>query len=147
MNQLSVSIKKLHPDVILPSYQSNDAAGADIHAYLKEAITIPKGTTVKIPTGFCLELPAGYGAFIFARSSMGTKFGLAPANKVGVIDSDYRGEVSVALHNHSTIDQIIEPNQRIAQLVILPVYQANFIEVTELNDTQRGAGGFGSTGK
>ncbi|MDD6466852.1 MAG: dUTP diphosphatase [Erysipelotrichaceae bacterium] len=147
MNQLSVSIKKLQEDVVLPSYQSLDAAGADIHAYIKESLTIAAHTTVKIPTGFAIAIPQGYAGFIYARSSLGTKQGLAPANKVGVIDSDYRGEVMVCLHNHSDLPQHIEPNQRIAQLIIAPCYQAKFNVVDDLENTQRGSGGFGSTGK
>lgn len=143
----SIRIKKLHPDAMLPTYGSAEAAGADLYACLNECITIPAGTTVFIPTGIALEVPVGCAGLIYARSSMGTKRGLAPANKVGVIDSDYRGQVMVALHNHGQEDQVIQPNERIAQLLITPVFAPGFVEVDDLTDTARGNGGFGSTGR
>lgn len=142
-----VKIKKLHPDAILPTYGSETAAGADLYALLEETLEIPAHTTVKIHTGLSMEIPVGYAGFIYARSSMGTKQGLAPANKVGVIDSDYRGEVMVCLHNHSNTTQSVEPKQRIAQIVIAPYLHVTFEETDSLSNTERGTGGFGSTGK
>ena len=142
-----IRIKKLHPAATIPTYGSTEAAGADLYACLDESVTIPAGKTVFIPTGIALEVPAGCAGLIYARSSMGTKRGLAPANKVGVIDSDYRGQIMVALHNHGQDDQVVQPNERIAQLLITPVFTPGFIEVDDLSDTARGTGGFGSTGK
>ena len=142
-----IRIKKLHPNAVIPTYGSPEAAGADLYACLEENVTIPAGNTVFIPTGLALEVPAGCAGLIYARSSMGTKRGLAPANKVGVIDSDYRGQVMVALHNHGQEDQLVQPGERIAQLLITPVFTPGFREVDDLSDTQRGSGGFGSTGR
>lgn len=142
-----IRIKKLHPNAILPTYGSEQAAGADLYACLEGEITIPAGQTVFIPTGLAMEVPAGCAGLIYARSSLGTKRGLAPANKVGVIDSDYRGQVMVALHNHGREDQTIQPGERVAQLVITPVFTPGFREVDDLSDTDRGVGGFGSTGR
>lgn len=143
----SVRVKKLHPNAILPTYGSCEAAGADLYACLESEVTIEPGEIFWVPTGIALEVPKGCGGFVFARSSLGAKRGLAPANKVGVIDSDYRGEIRVVLLNHSKQPQTIAPGERIAQFVIMPVVQAAFEEVTELSDTDRGIGGFGSTGK
>ena len=142
-----VRVKRVLEGAKLPTYGSAWAAGADLYACLEEAVTIQPGETVIIPTGIALEVPQGCAGLINARSSMGAKRGLAPANKVGVIDSDYRGQVMVALHNHSALPQSVEPQERIAQLLITPVYTPGFVETEELSDTQRGAGGFGSTGK
>jgi dUTP pyrophosphatase len=142
-----IAVKKLDERAVLPCYGSDFAAGADLYACLEEAVTIQPGETVFIPTGIALEVPQGCAGLIYARSSMGAKRGLAPANKVGVIDSDYRGQVMVALHNHSALPQTVEPQERIAQLLITPVFTPGFVETEELSDTQRGAGGFGSTGK
>ena len=142
-----VRVKRLLPNAVLPTYGSADAAGADLHACLEEAVTIPAGKTVFIPTGLAMEIPSGCAGLIYARSSMGAKRGLAPANKVGVIDSDYRGQVMVALHNHGQQDQLIQPGERVAQLLITPVFTPGFCEVDDLTDTDRGAGGFGSTGR
>ena len=142
-----VRVKRVLEGAKLPTYGSAWAAGADLYACLQEAVTIQPGETVFIPTGIALEVPQGCAGLIYARSSMGAKRGLAPANKVGVIDSDYRGQVMVALHNHSALPQTVEPQERIAQLLITPVYTPGFVETEELSDTQRGAGGFGSTGK
>lgn len=142
-----IRIKKLHPNAVIPTYGSPEAAGADLYACLNENVLIPAGETVFIPTGLALEVPVGCAGLIYARSSMGTKRGLAPANKVGVIDSDYRGQVMVALHNHGGENQIVQPGERIAQLLITPVFTPGFFEVDELSDTERGAGGFGSTGR
>ena len=142
-----VSVKRVLQGAKLPTYGSAWAAGADLYACLESAVTIAPGETAFVPTGIALEIPQGYAGLIYARSSMGAKRGLAPANKVGVIDSDYRGQVMVALHNHSGLPQTVEPQERIAQLLITPVLTPGFVEVEELSDTQRGAGGFGSTGK
>ena len=142
-----VRVKRLLPNAVLPTYGSADAAGADLHACLEEAVTIPAGKTVFIPTGLAMEIPSGCAGLIYARSSMGAKRGLAPANKVGVIDSDYRGQVMVALHNHGQQDQLVQPGERVAQLLIMPVFTPGFCEVDDLTDTDRGAGGFGSTGR
>ena len=142
-----IRIKKLSPNATLPSYGSTEAAGADLYACLDECVTIAAGKTVFIPTGIALEVPVGCAGLIYARSSLGTKRGLAPANKVGVIDSDYRGEFIVVLHNHGTQSQTVSHGERIAQLVITPVFTPGFAEVDELTDTERGTGGFGSTGK
>ena len=142
-----VRVKRVLEGAKLPTYGSAWAAGGDLYACLEEAVTIQPGETVFIPTGIALEVPQGCAGLIYARSSMGAKRGLAPANKVGVIDSDYRGQVMVALHNHSALPQTVEPQERIAQLLITPVYTPGFVETEELSDTQRGAGGFGSTGK
>ena len=142
-----IHIKLLRPGARVPTYGSREAAGADLYACLEEAVTILPGRTEKIPTGIALEVPRGCAGLVFARSSMGTKRGLAPANKVGVIDSDYRGEVLVMLHNHSDQPQTVEPGERVAQLLIVPVCTPGFLEVAELGDTDRGTGGFGSTGR
>ena len=142
----TVRIKKLDPAAILPSYGSEYAAGADLYALLPEAATIAPGETLMIHTGLAAEIPEGYAGLVFARSGLASKRGLAPANKVGVVDSDYRGEWMVALHNHSGEPQVVEPGGRIAQMVIVPYLTARFEEVGELSDTVRGTGGFGSTG-
>ena len=143
----AIAVKKLRENALLPTYGSPEAAGADLYACLEAPVTIAPGETVFIPTGLAMEVPKGCAGLIYARSSLGTKRGLAPANKVGVIDSDYRGEVSVALHNHGAAPQVINPQDRIAQLLITPVLTPPYEEAEELTDTQRGAGGFGSTGK
>lgn len=145
MNQICV--KKLHPMAKLPVYGSAEAAGADLHACLEEPVTVMPGETAWIPTGIALEVPKGCAGLVYARSGMATKRGLAPANKVGVIDSDYRGEIKVVLLNHSQQPQIVEPGERIAQFVITPVLTPAYVLVDELSDTERGFGGFGSTGK
>ena len=142
-----INVKLLHPNARVPTYGSVEAAGADIYVCIDEPVEVMPGCTVMLPTGFALEVPKGCAGLIFARSSMGAKRHLAPANKVGVIDSDYRGEVKVALHNHGLEPQTILPGERIAQLVIVPVFTPGFREAAELDDTDRGIGGFGSTGK
>ncbi len=144
---MKINIKKLNENAIIPTYGSDFSAGADLYACLDEDLTIKAGETVLVKTGLALEIPEGYGGFIYARSGLASKRGLAPANKVGVVDSDYRGEVMVALHNHSSIDQVIMKNERVAQLVIAPFLKAEFELAPELSDTQRGEGGFGSTGR
>ena len=141
-----VNIKKLKSESKLPTYGSSSAAGADLYACLEKEVTIEPHTTYMVPTGLAMELPEGYAGLIYARSGLASKKGLAPANKVGVIDSDYRGEVMVALHNHSEVAATVSPGERIAQLVITPYIMGVFNETEELNSTERGEGGFGSTG-
>ena len=143
---MKVNIKKLNPNATIPTYGTPYSAGCDLYACIDAELKIPAHGTVKVPTGLAIELPEGTVGLIYARSGLATKRHLAPANKVGVIDADYRGELIVALHNHSNEDQTISANERIAQLVIAPVYQAEFDVVDELSETVRGAGGFGHTG-
>ena len=143
----SIRVKKLSPKAILPTYGSSEAAGADLYACLEESVTIQPGETVFIPTGIALEVPKGCAGLVYARSSMGAKRGLAPANKVGVIDSDYRGEIRVVLLNHGKVPQTVEHGERVAQFLITPVLTPQYEEVEELTDTDRGTGGLGSTGK
>ena len=142
-----IHVKKLKPNAILPTYGSLEAAGADLYACLDESIFVEPGASVFVPTGLAMEIPKGYAGLIYARSGLACKRGLAPANKVGVVDADYRGEIMVALHNHSNVDVVVSHGERIAQLVIAPFVTANFIECEELSETVRGEGGFGSTGK
>lgn len=142
-----IPVKKLRPNAILPTYGSLWAAGADLYACLDAPVVIEPGKTVFIPTGLAMEIPVGYAGLIYARSSLGTKRGLAPANKVGVVDADYRGEFMVALHNHGSEPQMIAHAERIAQLLVTPVITPGFTEVKDLSETVRGTGGFGSTGK
>lgn len=144
---MQVKVKKLNEKAILPIYSSKSAAGADLCALLDEPITIAPNETVFIKTGIALEIPEGYVGLIYARSGLACKRGVAPANKVGVIDSDYRGEIMVALFNHGENAQNIEPGERIAQIVITPYLTADFIQVEEITDTERASGGFGSTGR
>ena len=144
---MKLRIKKLDPRAVTPTYGTEFSAGADLYALLDEPTVIEAHSTKIINTGIAIEIPEGYCGLIFARSGIAVKRHLAPANKVGVIDADYRGEVKVALHNHSSEDALIEPGERIAQLAILPFLAASFEEVDELSDTVRGAGGFGSTGR
>lgn len=143
----AVRVKKLKDNAILPTYGSAEAAGADLYACLENPVVIQPGESAFIPTGLSMELPKGYAGLIYARSGLACKRGLAPANKVGVVDSDYRGEFIVVLHNHGNLPQEISHGERVAQLVITPVFTPGFSEVTELSDTERSAGGFGSTGK
>ncbi len=142
----TVNIQKLRENATIPTYGSDFAAGADLYACLENAVTIPAGDTMFIPTGIAMAIPVGYAGFIYARSGLSCKRGLAPANKVGVIDADYRGEIMVALHNHSQEAVTIEAQERVAQIVIAPYLKAMFTETDSLDDTKRGAGGFGSTG-
>ena len=142
-----IKVKKLRAGAHLPTYGTEFSAGADLYACLEEDVTIAPGETKKIPTGLAMEIPVGYAGLIYARSSLGTKKGLAPANKVGVVDSDYRGEFMIFLHNHGSESQTIVHGDRVAQLVITPVFTPGFEEAEELSDTVRGTGGFGSTGK
>ena len=146
MEKIAVRIKKLLPEAKMPTYASPGAAGADLYVLSDHAIRIGPRETAIVHTGLAAEIPAGYVVLICARSGLASKKGLAPANKVGVIDSDYRGELRVALHNHSKYECSIEPGERVAQLVILPYAAAQFEEAESLSGTDRGAGGFGSTG-
>ena len=146
MNHPTIRVKKLREAAILPSYGSAWAAGADLTACLDAPAAIAPGETKLIPTGLAMEVPMGYAGLIYARSGLASKRGLAPANKVGVVDADYRGEVMVALHNHSSQPQQVAPGERIAQLVIAPFLTVNYEEAQALEDTVRGTGGFGSTG-
>ena len=142
----AVHVKLLRGGAKLPSYGTAEAAGADLYACLEEAVTIEPNATAFIPTGIALEVPRHCAGLVYARSGLACKKGLAPANKVGVIDSDYRGEIFVALHNHGTLAQIVENGERIAQIVITPVLQPVYETAETLSDTVRGEGGFGSTG-
>ena len=144
---MQIAVKKLRKEAILPTFGSKEAAGADLYACLEAPVTVEPGKTAFIPTGLAMELPAGYVGLIYARSGLACKRGLAPANKVGVIDSDYRGEFIVALYNHGEQPQVISPAERIAQLVVTPVLMPEYVETDSLSDTKRGEGGFGSTGK
>ena len=144
---MNVKIKKLYPNARMPFYGTEFSAGADLCACLNETVTLQPNETRMISIGIAAELPIGYAGLIFARSGLASKRGLAPANKVGVVDSDYRGEWFVPMLNHSDVPQTIEPGERIAQLVITPYLTAKFIESEDLSETVRGLGGFGSTGK
>ena len=142
-----VSVKILDPRAKLPAYGSADAAGADLYALTDGPVEIAPGGTALIHTGIAVAVPRGYVGLVYARSGMACKRGIAPANKVGVIDADYRGEVMIYLHNHGDRPQMIEDGDRVAQLVITPYLTAQFERVDELNNTHRGSGGFGSTGR
>lgn len=144
---MNIRIKKINKNAIIPTRGSKEAAGYDLYACTKTSTVIMPHNTVKIETGISMELPDGYFGAIFARSGLATKQGLRPANAVGVVDSDYRGNIIVALHNDTDEPQTINPMERIAQLVIMPYLPVEFDEVDELNETERGVGGFGSTGK
>ena len=143
---IDMKIKKLNENATVPTYGSACAAGADLYACESSPVTIEAGQTVLIHTGIAMAIPQGYVGLIYARSGLATKKGLAPANKVGVIDSDYRGEIMVALHNHGTVAQTVEHGERIAQIVFTPYSAASFTVCDTLDDTDRGSGGFGSTG-
>lgn len=143
----SVRVKLLKEGAQLPTYGSQEAAGADLYACLTASVTIDPGETCFVPTGIAMEVPVGCAGLIYARSGLACKRGLAPANKVGVIDSDYRGEIIVALHNHGNEPQTIENAERIAQMVITPVLTPAYELCDVLTDTNRSSGGFGSTGK
>ena len=142
-----IRVKKLHVQAVLPTYGSEEAAGADLYACLDNPVTVAPGETAWIPTGLAMEIPKGCAGLVYARSGLACKKGLAPANKVGVIDSDYRGPVTVVLHNHGSVPQTIAHGERIAQMVITPVLTPVYEAVDDLSDTGRGQGGFGSTGK
>lgn len=144
---MKVNFKVLSEGATAPAYATEYAAGADLYNLKGEAVTLLPGETKLIHTGIALEIPEGYVGLIFARSGLATKRGLAPANKVGVIDSDYRGEIMVALHNHSSASQTVDGGERVAQISIVPYLKAEFMECDSLTETVRGEGGFGSTGK
>ena len=142
-----IAVKKLKEDAILPTYGSEFAAGADLYALPSDGeIVFAPHETKLIHTGLAMEIPEGYAGLIYARSGLASKRSLAPANKVGVVDADYRGEIMVALHNHSAVEQKIAAGERVAQLVVAPFLKAKFEEADELSTTVRGVGGFGSTG-
>lgn len=143
----TIAVKKLDEKAVLPTYGSEYSAGADLYALCEEELVFAPGETKFVRTGLAMEIPEGYAGLIYARSGLACKRGLAPANKVGVVDSDYRGEVMVALHNHSSVEQKITSGERIAQLVVTPFLKAEFFESEALSDTVRGEGGFGSTGR
>lgn len=143
----TIRFQKLDPSAILPTYATPGSAGADLYALPGgEPVIIPPGETARIRTGLAAAIPPGYVGLVFARSGLACKQGLAPANKVGVIDSDYRGEWLIFLHNQSSEPRIIRPGDRVAQLVLTPILTPQVVEVAELDETDRGAGGFGSTG-
>ena len=144
---MEIKVKKLCENATLPRVATEFSAGADLFACTENDVEIKAGETVLVHTGLAMEIPVGYAGMIFARSGLATKRGLAPANKVGVVDADYRGEIMVALHNHSNETQTISHGERIAQLVVMPFLAASFVEAESLEDTVRGTGGFGSTGK
>lgn len=148
ISSMKLRIKKLNPEATIPSYGTDYAAGADLYACIDSPVSIGCGETKMIGTGIAMEIPTGYVGLVFARSGLACKKGLAPANKVGVIDSDYRGEIKVALHNHNGSGDAltVEAGERIAQISIVPYLKAEFEEVENLEDTERGEGGFGSTG-
>ena len=147
MTKSALPVKRLDPAALLPRYATPGAAGADLCALpVGDPITVLPGETVFVRTGLAMAIPEGMVGLIYARSGMACKQDLAPANKVGVIDSDYRGEVMVALHNHGKSPRTVNPGDRIAQLVLAPVLTVDFAETDSLEDTTRGAGGFGSTG-
>lgn len=143
---MNVNVKILNDNAMIPTYGSELAAGADLYACIDAPLTIGAGDTYLVPTGLAMEIPVGCAGLIYARSGLASKKGLAPANKVGVIDSDYRGEIMVALHNHSKEAATIEPKERIAQLIITPYIAAVFHTASALEETARGTNGFGSTG-
>ena len=141
-----IPIKRLRGNAVFPTYATAHSAGADLYACLEVPVTLAPGETRMIPLGYSMAIPAGWVGLIFARSGLASKRDLAPANKVGVVDADYRGEWFIPLHNHGSQPQTVQPGERIAQLVIVPCMTAAFTEVSELDETERGAGGFGSTG-
>ena len=144
---MNIKVKKLKPDAAVPTMGSKFAAGADLYSAEDADVVIEPGETKFIGTGLAMEIPEGYVGLVYARSGLACKRGLAPANKVGVVDSDYRGEIKVALHNHGKEAQTVEKGERIAQMVIAPYLSVNYEEADELSETERGEGGFGSTGR
>lgn len=141
-----VRFQKLDNRAVAPAYGSAAAAGADLYAVMDAPLTLDPGETVLVHTGLAVEIPDGFVGLVCARSGLATKRGLAPANKVGVIDADYRGEIMVALHNHGAVPQTIDHGERVAQLLLMPYLTAVYEQADDLSDTARGAGGFGSTG-
>lgn len=146
MNNISVRIKKINEKAHIPFYGTEHAAGFDLRAFLKEPIIIKPNEVIKIPTGIALEIPTGLVGLVYARSGLSTKNKISPINKVGVVDSDYRGEIFVFLYNEGSENFTVNDGDRIAQMVISPYFKADFLVVDELNDTTRGENGFGSTG-
>lgn len=144
---MKVNFKKLDSRATIPTYGTEFSAGADLRAILDAPVAIRPGESLLLHTGIAVAIPVGCVGLIFARSGIACKRGLAPSNKVGVIDADYRGEIMVSLHNHSTTEQIVEPNERIAQMVVMPFLHCDYEEAFNLDDTDRGEGGFGSTGQ
>lgn len=144
---MKLYFKKLDTRATIPTYGTEFSAGADLRAVLDEPVTIKPGESILIHTGVAVAIPEGYVGLVYARSGIACKRGLAPSNKVGVIDADYRGEIMVSLHNHGTTEQVIDPNERIAQMVVTPFVTCTYEEVDDLDDTARGTGGFGSTGR
>ena len=144
---MNIKVKKLKPDATVPSMGSKFAAGADLYSAEDADVVIEPSETKFIGTGLAMEIPEGYVGLVYARSGLACKRGLAPANKVGVVDSDYRGEIKVALHNHGKEAQTVEKGERIAQMVIAPYLSVNYEEADALSETERGEGGFGSTGR
>lgn len=144
---MKINVKKLNENAILPTKGSEFSAGSDLYACLDDVLEIEPHQTVLVPTGLAIELPVGTVGLIYARSGLASKRDLAPANKVGVIDCDYRGELLVALHNHGNQTQTISPGERIAQLVVTPYFEVSYQQTDELSETKRDVGGFGSTGK
>ena len=145
--KMEVSVKKLKCNAVIPTYGSEYSAGADLYACMDAPVIIEPGNAVLIHTGIAMAIPEGYCGLVFARSGLSVKQGLAPSNKVGVIDADYRGEIMVSLYNHSKETRTVNPGDRIAQMVITPFLKADWKESGELDETVRGHGGFGSTGK
>lgn len=143
---MNIRLKRLRPNAVLPAYGTPGSAGADLSVCLDAPVTLQPGETRLLPLGWAIEIPEGYVGLVYARSGMASRRGLAPANKVGVVDSDFRGELMAAMHNHSNEPQTIEPGERVLQLVITPYVQGVFEEADALSDTSRGAGGWGSTG-
>ena len=144
---MNVPVRKTRPNAIIPALATSGSAGADLRACIDAPVTLAPGQTELIPIGLAFAIPLGYAGLVFARSGMATRRGLAPANKVGVLDSDYRGEVFVPIHNHSSDPQTVEPGERIAQLILVPAVFPEFSEVETLDETDRGESGFGSTGR
>lgn len=144
---MEISVKRLRENAKMPTFGTDQAAGADLYACLDQPVTLEPGQTAFIPTGLSMAIPEGFVGLVFARSGLACKSDLAPANKVGVIDSDYRGEFLVALHNHGKEIRTVSGGERIAQLLVMPVIHPSYRETDTLPETQRGAGGFGSTGK
>ena len=144
---MKVYFKRLNSRATIPTYGTDLSAGADLRAVLDAPVTIEPGESVLIHTGIATAIPEGFVGLVYARSGIACKRGLAPSNKVGVIDADYRGEIMVSLHNHGTTEQTINPDERIAQMVVTPFIHCEYEETDNLDDTERGAGGFGSTGR
>lgn len=144
---MKLKFKKIDPRATIPTYGSDYAAGADLYVILDEPLSIKPNESALIHTGIAVAIPINHVALIYARSGIACKRGLAPSNKVGVIDADYRGEIMISLHDHSLVEQTIEPNERIAQIVVTPFLRCEYEETDELDDTKRGKNGFGSTGR